>query len=145
MIVLRHYEIGDERDIKPRAYEQKFIDRFGYDALCNRYKPEWSFTAIRHGAKIAIGGIYIYWDGVAEVFLWLSPEVEKYPLYVVHTIKHGLDSLIKEYKLHRLQTIIDMELPQNQRFCKIFGFEQESIMRKYDPWGNDCFMYARII
>lgn len=144
MIILRPYQLGDYNDIEPRAYEQKYIDKFGLDFLILRCKPEWAFTAIKDDKKIAIGGIYIYWEGVAEVFLWLSPMVEQYPLYAVHAIKSGIDRLVKQYKLRRLQTLIDAELPTNQRFCELFGFKLESRLVAYGPWGEDNLMYVRM-
>jgi hypothetical protein len=143
MIILRPYEAGDIRAIEPREYEKKFIDLFGYEFMEIRCKPEWSFTTMKDGKQIAVGGIWIYWQGMAEVFLWLSPEVVKYPIYVCEAISIGLESLIKQYKLRRVQTVIDANLPINIRFCEFFGFRFESRLTAYDPWGNDGLMYVR--
>jgi RimJ/RimL family protein N-acetyltransferase len=141
----RPYRKGDIYQIALATYEQKYVDFFGYEGLEERFLPNWAFTVIKDNNVVGCGGIYIYWEGVAEVWLFLSTHFKLNYIRPVIMIKHLLDELVKENNLIRLQASISAELTTNIRFIEWLGFKREGLQEKFGPWHDDHILYARII
>jgi len=58
-------------------------------------------------------------------------------------IKKGMEVLIKEYKVTRLQTAIKKDFILGQRFGKWLGMTNEGLMRKYQN-NEDYYRFARV-
>lgn len=44
----------------------------------------------------------------------------------------------------RIEMTVDHDFAQGHRWAKLLGFEWEGLMRKYNPTGKDCDLYARV-
>ena len=103
-----------------------------------------SMTGIVNDVIVACGGIRKLWDGVGEVWLMLSPEVNKYPTKTYECIKEGFEKLIIENDFVRLQGWCRMGFAKAHTLFRHLGFVPEGIAKKYTPDGVDCILYARI-
>lgn len=145
MYSVRPYQIGDLRRLDLRDYERKWLEIFPIADTETRMQLDKSFTVFKDENPIAAYGIFIYWPGVAEIWLSLSTAFYKAKLSCIRLLKTKLEELMVHNKLHRIHTLISAELPANQKFCAFFGFVPEGRQRKYGPWGDDYIMYAKVI
>jgi len=142
---VRPYRTGDLKRLDLRDYERKWIDFFTYEGIEARLQLDKSFTLFKDETPIAAWGIYVYWPGVAEIWLSLSKGFYQSKLSCLRIFKRCLEDLMMVHGLHRIHTLISEELPVNQRFCEFFGFMPEGVQRKYGPWADNYIMYARVI
>ena len=94
------------------------------------------------GKVIGVGGIKILWEGVGEVWALFTSYKKSKGAY--KCIRDGLEKLIEDNKLRRIQGYGRIGFPQSHILFKHLGFKPEGIMRKYTPDGVDVIMYARI-
>ncbi len=103
-----------------------------------------SRTAIVNDEIVGCGGIRKLWDNVGEVWLMLSPEVNKYPIRAAECILNGMQELIDENDFVRLQGWCRKDFIKAHTLFRHLGFKPEGIAEKYTPDGVDCILYARI-
>jgi len=103
-----------------------------------------SFTAITDEGIVCSGGIVPVWEGVYEGWVMGSDLMNKYKLSSARIIKWGLDKLIIENKMNRLQTAVLKDYSIGHQFAKWLGLEEEGLMRKYGVDKKDYYRYARI-
>lgn len=98
-------------------------------------------TILHDGRILGVMGFYELWPGVCELFVLPSIYLPKYPMQFARCIKKMLDSgIFNAY--HRVQIrALDDDL--HNRWLAFLKFEQEGILKKYDPQGNDYKMWAR--
>lgn len=45
----------------------------------------------------------------------------------------------------RIDTSVHCHFAQAIRWAEMLGFQNEGLMRKYDPDGLDCYLYAQVV
>lgn len=105
-----------------------------------------TFTGIgEDGWILGIGGIALFWPGVAEGWVYLTPEaVSRYRLYLHRAVKRHIKMLMEQHKLRRLQAPIAMDFELGTKWVRYLGFVAEGVMLKYGPDGKDYMMYSII-
>ena len=103
-----------------------------------------SITGIVNDEIVGCGGIRKLWTGVGEVWLMLSPVVNKYPTKTYICIRDGLQELIAENDFVRLQGWCRMGFAKAHTLFRHLGFVPEGIAHKYTPDGVSCILYARV-
>ena len=109
-----------------------------------REKNGMCLTGVVNGEIVACGGIDLMWTGVGEVWLMLTPETDKYPIGTYEIIRDGLDKIIKDNKLHRVQAYGRIGFDRAHTLFKHLNFKPEGIARKYTPDKADCISYAKV-
>jgi len=101
-------------------------------------------TGVVNDEIVGCGGIDLLWEGVGEVWLMLSYEVNKYPIKTFEVIRDGLAKLIEDNGLWRVQAWCRKEFIQAHTLFQHLGFKVEGIAKKYAADGVDCFLYAKV-
>jgi len=100
------------------------------------------------GKVMGCGGIDLMWEGVGEVWLMLSPDIDSYSLKTrmnaYKTISEGLEELIQNNNLIRCQAWGRVGFHRSHTLFKHLGFTPEGVAEKYMPDGEDAILYARI-
>lgn len=109
-----------------------------------REKNGMCLTGVVNDEVVACGGIDLMWKGVGEVWLMLSPETDKYPIGTYEIIRDGLDKLIKDNKLHRVQAWGRIGFDRAHTLFKHLGFKADGIAPKYTPDAVDCILYSKV-
>ena len=109
-----------------------------------REKNGMCLTGVVNGEVVACGGIDLMWKGVGEVWLMLTPETDKYPIGTYEIIRDGLDKIIKDNKLHRVQAYGRIGFDRAHTLFKHLGFKPEGMARKFTPDKVDCILYAKV-
>lgn len=102
-------------------------------------------TGMYNGHIVGCAGVDILWEGVAEAWCLLSMETDKFKIKTYLAIQEGLEKLIKDNNLRRVQAWADVDFHRAHTLFKHLGFKAEGIARGYLPNGNDALLYARII
>jgi len=103
-----------------------------------------SFTAIDDDKNIICsGGIVPMWEGVYEGWVMASQLSYKHPVTSARVIKQGLNKLIKDFNVVRLQTAVKKDFETGKKFAAWLGMTLEGEMPKYQN-EQDYLRYARI-
>lgn len=104
-----------------------------------------SWTGIQDGKIVGCGGFTPLWTGVAEIWLYLSPETFKRKIVALRLMRHVLNDIINKKGYHRIQAIVLKDYKEGIRFAEFFGFKNEGLMESYSVDKEDVYRYARII
>lgn len=106
---------------------------------------ELSITCETEGGEIiCCFGVNILWDGVGEIWAAFTNKVSEYRKEIVINAGMVIDEIQKKFSLVRLQAHCLADVPESNRFLKHYGFQLEGRMKKYNPYGLDENLYARI-
>ncbi len=103
-----------------------------------------AYSFYHHGNLIFCGGIFLHYAGFGEAWLLCSPEAETLPKGMFKLTRDGLEKIIKDYKLFRVQATVRCDWKQAQKFIRKLGFTPEGVLRKYGIDQSNYMMYARI-
>ncbi len=101
-------------------------------------------TAVVNDRIVGCGGIDMIHDGVGEVWVLLSYEVDKYPIRAYETIRDGLAKLIEDNNLWRAEAWCRKGFAQGHSLFKHLGFVPEGIARKRMIDKTDAILYAKV-
>lgn len=130
------------RGLNLRAHELDYGTNSAYEKL-GRNGP--AFTLMVDAKPIACAGIEPYWPGMGEAWGIFSIHVYQYPIAVFKAAREGLDRIMQDWKLIRVQAVALKDFPSAVKFLERLGFEPEGEMRKYGPGGETFLRYARIL
>ena len=139
MIEIRPLERGDIEKVKSDPLEKAVKD---YPDLIA--PSDYCHTALWDGEVVGVGGVIIYWEGVGEVWILLSPKIRKFPIQMVRCIRKMYEKHSTDRSFRRLQCVVSIDFPQGQKMVESLGFEKEGLLRKYLPEGTDAWMYSII-
>ncbi len=103
------------------------------------------FSGYINGELVGCAGLDLYWQGVGELWMMLSPKGKKNPITTVKTVKTYLNMIIKDNELWRVQTTGRIDSPDACRLIEILGFEQTCLLKKYGSDKSDYFLYSMVI
>lgn len=83
-------------------------------------------------------------SGNLEVSALVSKEARKCPVQFARHIRRRLDHYEKMVNARRVQCTVRAGFPFLVKFIKLLGFEQEALMRKFGPEGDDYYLFARV-
>jgi len=104
-----------------------------------------AYTGINESGKIiGIGGVMLMWEGVGAGWVITSPLFPRYKVWVHRVIRDIVCEAIKEFKLHRVESLILESHEVSCRWAERLGFKKEGLLNSYDRDRNNYYMYARI-
>jgi hypothetical protein len=126
-----------------------------------KLKEEWMYTRFINCFECHTGPAYIMeygsepvcafgalfeweWGGACEVWFNVIKNVK--PFVMLRIMKRLLEQLAKQYKITRMQAIIDCMSPVNKKFIEFLGFRNETPfgMKNKLHNGNTAYMFSRI-
>ena len=99
-------------------------------------------TGVVNDKIVGCGGVDMIFEGVGEVWVMLTYEVDKYPIRVYEVIKEGLGKLINDNGLWRTEAWCRKGFAKGHTLFRHLGFKAEGIARKRSPDGIDSILYA---
>ena len=107
-----------------------------------------TYAVVYEGSLVAVGGLYIRWEGVGLLWLMLTADSKKdglHGLRALDAIKEKTDELIAKNNLWRAEAIVRVGFDKAIKMIEFLGFERESTLEKYIPDTTDGFLYKRIL
>lgn len=96
------------------------------------------------GEVVGVTGIEEKWPGVADIWLMLTPYINKHVKQGYQCILRGIEKLINDNNLRRVQSYGRVDFLECHILFKHLGFEVEGLAKAYTPDGVDCIMYAKV-
>jgi RimJ/RimL family protein N-acetyltransferase len=93
---------------------------------------------------VLCGGIDFYWPRVGEAWMLLTEWVVEHPMMLVRITKECMNELIRIHNVKRCQATINTSDSVSIRFCELYGFKREGMLKSYGPDGSDYYMYGRV-
>ena len=101
------------------------------------------YTCLKLEEIIACGGVFPVWEGRGIVWFFLDGRTDRNGLLFLHRIGLRLmDDWNQQFR--RLETTVLESFPQGHRWAQMLGFMSEGVMKRYDIFGQDHRLYARI-
>jgi len=99
-------------------------------------------TVLLNGTPAVIMGVYQLWEGVFEASIAPGNLFLEHKKSCIREIKTWLENALKVFKWHRIQVTTDMRNPSHQRFVRLFGFQEEAVLKAYTKSGSDVVISA---
>lgn len=138
---VRHLEVMEVRDVEAfgclqltDAFDR--IDRMGKASI-----QAWTF--MYEGRILFCAGFYKLFPGVGEAWMIPSKYARTAPIYFARTLKHYVENIAEDFRLHRFQTTSPDD-PFHERFMTWLGFKKEGTMEKFTHDKKNYCIYARI-
>jgi hypothetical protein len=93
------------------------------------------------GSLGVIGGHYIMWEGVAEIFLLVSVDIFRYPKTFIIGCEYMFNKVKSDMSLHRIQAPT-LDDSRRSRFLQRHGFVDEGVLKQYTSDRQDYRMWA---
>jgi hypothetical protein len=119
-------------------------DEETYKAAKEREESGMCVTGWIDGQPECVAGIDLLWEGVGDVWLMVTPAIDKHVKEGYKLIRMGLKKLIKDHKIRRLQSYGRVDYAQCHTLFKHLGFEVEGLARAYSSDGVDCILYSLV-
>ena len=103
------------------------------------------FTVCEYGKPIAVGGVHVLWEGVAECWLLASQDAIEKPISLARYTKEYFDAIIKLNQLRRAQATVFHDDARALAFAEWLGMKNEGLMKKYGPNGEAYFMIGKVV
>ena len=141
MMEVRPYKDGD-MDIVRRDPFQDAVK--GYP---NLPVPDHSYTCIFDNAIVAVGGLKIYFEGVAEAWIIMTKQSKKnniYGLIACRAIEKKLNELLVELNIRRCEANVRKDFPIAIRFVEALGFKFVGERHCWFPGNVSAMLYSKV-
>lgn len=103
------------------------------------------YSGVVNNTVVGCGGVRMFWGGVGEAWgIYPATAFLHHIKDVFRYTKLGLERIIVEYDLKRVQATARVNFPCAQNWLRHLGFKIEANMRNYCPSGEDTFLYSII-
>lgn len=103
-----------------------------------------SYTLTEAGELYGVFGGVPLWKGVIETFLIPGDNFAERKLSCIKAIKRHEEMARSALGLWREQTTVPVNNHVAIRWLEFLGYEQEGVLRKFGPDGQDHYRYARL-
>ena len=112
------------------------IDALGQNGL--------GWTVLYNGRFLAMFGIAMQWQGVAEAWLMVDHGgIGRHKVRLTKGARNFFDHVGPAFDLRRCQFMVSVAHTEAVSFAKLMGFGLEATLKQYGPDGQDHLVYAR--
>lgn len=103
-----------------------------------------AFSAFADGEFLGCGGYGQPWPGIAQVWVWETSGVHRYPQGVHRLVRRALQHIEQDKNVWRISCEVRKGNERGRRWVELLGFQYEGTMEKYGPDGSDFMLYAKV-
>lgn len=92
------------------------------------------------GHAVVCGGVIVNGLGIGQLWSYLSPEAAR---YMIPITRFGF-RLLAITSTRRIEATARVDFGAGCRWLAMLGFQQEGVMRRFDPDGSDHYLYSRV-
>ena len=96
------------------------------------------------GEPLMTMGVTIINEGVGAVWSSSTPLASQHARAVVRATRNLIDSAIKKYNLHRVETVVRADNPQLMKWIKLVGFTGESVKHMGCSDKTDLVVFVKL-
>ncbi len=100
---------------------------------------------LRYGSLVlGIFGVTRLWDGVYEIWGLTSDVPKEVAKTLAKRMKAEFTKFCIDSRARRVQVVVRCNFYAELKFAKFLGFQQEGIMRRYGPEGDNYYLLGRV-
>jgi len=129
-----------------------FVSRFEFPDLAHHMELNLvnegreCISILNDTTLICIAGVNYLRQGVGEVWLIPSVDVDNHKYGFYKAVRWLVDKYLLEYKkLHRLEMAVKADWEKGLKWAKSIGFSREGFMKKWCKDQQDHILYARVL
>lgn len=134
MIEQRLFHVEDIKNIKPIDWVTEDIVKEVLESPC-------SWTVLSKNIPVCIWGKIAVWNGRGIIWALMG---EGSRSCMKQLIEYGRDTMAHMPE-SRLEATTKVGFFSGIRFLELLGFQREGTMRKFSAFGDDEYLYARVI
>lgn len=144
MLTLAEFKPDHLLKMRFQGQDQPLVDRIDQflEMVAQGASMGPSFACFHGEDLLGVGGLRVFWEGVAEAWLLLCPSANGSAVGLLRAIHSKFGELIDSFGLWRVQASVKTDNLRGVRIMRWLGFASEGIMRGYGPDGSDYFLYA---
>lgn len=100
-----------------------------------------AYTVMDDNSVVACGGLAEQWSTRAIAWSLISENISGLKFARLHKMVFRFLE-VQDYP--RIEMTVDHDFENGHRWAKLLGFKWEGLMKKYNPTGSDCDLYARV-
>lgn len=104
-----------------------------------------AITMLANEVPVAMGGVSILWNGVAENWALTTVLVDRYPVWFHKTVLKLHRNTAEAFGLHRIQSTVRADNEKAVSWHRALGFEKEGLMKGYGMDQADYWMMAKCL
>lgn len=116
-------------EVNPRTFQENYLESLYPKIFLVDSKP------------VGACGATWLWDGVCEVWFLGTPDIKKFPLFLVKSFRRLTDNL-RESGFRRVQIVVEFTAPLI-KWASALGFTFEGVLSKYNINGADCAIFSK--
>jgi hypothetical protein len=134
------FEPNHLKDLILAKHERKTLDI--NSLLFMASKPTSEVRACYHKGKLlGLGGYFLLWEGVIELFIIPSVYLPEYPKISIAVMEWGIEILKNMQNVHRIQTFT-LDEPVRNKFVARFGFKCDGRLPCYTRYKEDYKIWS---
>ena len=104
-----------------------------------------AFTAFIDGRIVIVGGILQISQHTGKGWTMISKHALAYGSAVFYAVRQQLESMMKDMRLHRIETTNLKDATEHHRWCRLLGFKAEGEMPYYDDKKRTYIRLAKVM
>lgn len=128
-----------------QEYDLKSFDANGFDSIKLAAEHGMFFSLIDDGRIIVIGGILQVSQHTGHCVTIVSDYAKGYGVRLVKIIKNQLENIMKDMRIHRVETSNLEDATKQHQWCGLLGFQSEGFMRHYDDKKRNYIRFAKLM
>lgn len=103
------------------------------------------FTAKKDGQVLCVGGVLLTSTHTGFGWTFVSKHAPKYGIAIFRAVRGQLEAIMRDFRVHRIETANLADAADHHRWCKLMGFREEGPMWQYDDQGRDYIRFAKLM
>lgn len=104
-----------------------------------------AFSGLVDGKLVGCGGVINIWPGLAEAWLALTPYARSHVSFLYRQSLRFLNWAVPTYHLRRIQTTVQADWLEANRFIERLDFLRVARLDKYGPNGEPHYLYEMVM
>lgn len=137
------YEAAHMDLFEQRPEDIKRYGKFSSENEFQMAKFGTCFTVIIDGRIVLMGGILQVSVHTGHCWTMVSTYAPGHGIQLFRALKRHLEAMMRDMKLHRIETSNQADAAEHHKWCKLLGFQEEGLMRYYDDEKRDYIRFAK--
>lgn len=140
-LVIVPFQIADIFKIDLREHDKHVLNLHDLAVMLSA-PNSFAGTCFYEGDLIAIIGVTVLWEGVAEVYVLPGKTLPQVGFKIVRTLMRYMEAVSQTHKLHRIQTTARDDAA-TEKWMKTLRFTKEGSLKCFTKNKDDYCMWAR--
>ena len=144
---MRPFQASDVEHLQPQREQASELASIGdwRVTICQAASCGPAWTVWLDERAIACAGVALRWTGRATLWAVLEDDIPVRCWLALHRAVLARIPPLLELGVRRLEAEAQCGFEPSRRWLRMLGFEEEGLMRRYGPGGEDFYRFARLL